>query len=134
MKKGKLLASLFLKIVIIGVCSTFYLISILQMLNSDKLVRDYMPLFTEFIFSFLALILSMSSVTIFANLNKNVRGSKVKYFFVFFLITHSYNLLYCSIFRNHRWIERVLRILPCHYMSFLSYSDKRISQRQLLEE
>ncbi len=53
--------------------------------SPDRMRNCYMPLFTEFLLAMLALFISLTSITVFLNLNKVIYQNSVTNFLTFFL-------------------------------------------------
>ncbi|WP_313262944.1 hypothetical protein, partial [Sphingobacterium multivorum] len=72
------LSFIFLRIIGFSVSTTFVLTAILQANNeAAKRARCYMPFFTELLLSFVALCIAIGTISIFLNLNKQFRTSRL---------------------------------------------------------
>ncbi|MGE8428176.1 MAG: hypothetical protein ACN6O7_09880 [Sphingobacterium sp.] len=91
------LSFIFLQIVGFSVLTTFVLAAILQANNeAAKRARDYMPFFTELLLSLVALCIAVGTLTIFLNLNKQFRRSKIGRALSFVLLPAAISLLFSS--------------------------------------
>lgn len=98
---------------------TFVLVTILQMINSEKHMRNcYMPWFSEILSSITVLLFSLSLVTIFLNLYKNIRNN----FFLSFLSFYFFSIivnLYIYSFLEGELLYILALFMP--YYIILSY-------------
>lgn len=88
----KLLFKLFVRVSLLSVVSTFLLACLLVFLwqnaevQGERLRNHYMPLYTEILTAFITLFLSLSTLSIFLNLNRRFRQSKTTVALSFFLL------------------------------------------------
>ncbi|APU96868.1 hypothetical protein BV902_11365 [Sphingobacterium sp. B29] len=91
------LSFIFLRIIGFSVLTTFVLTAILQANNAAaKRARCYMPFFTELLLSFVALCIAIGTISIFLNLNKQFRSSRLARVLSFVLLPAAISLLFSS--------------------------------------
>ena len=91
------LSFIFLRIIGVSVLTTFVLTAILQVNNeAAKRARCYMPFFTELLLSFVALCIAIGTISIFLNLNKQFRTSRLARALSFVLLPAAISLLFSS--------------------------------------
>ncbi|WP_411973563.1 hypothetical protein ACLCDV_09910 [Sphingobacterium sp. Lzh-3] len=91
------LSFIFLRIIGVSVLTTFVLTAILQANNdAAKRARCYMPFFTELLLSFVALCIAIGTISIFLNLNKQFRTSRLARALSFVLLPATISLLFSS--------------------------------------
>lgn len=91
------LSFIFLRIIGFSVSTTFVLTAILQANNeAAKRARCYMPFFTESLLSFVALCIAIGTMSIFLNLNKQFRSSRLARALSFVLLPAAISLLFSS--------------------------------------
>ena len=91
------LSFIFLRIIGFSVSTTFVLTAILQANNgAAKRARCYMPFFTESLLSFVALCIAIGTISIFLNLNKQFRSSRLARALSFVLLPPAISLLFSS--------------------------------------
>lgn len=91
------LSFIFLRIIGVSVLTTFVLTAILQANNdAAKRARCYMPFYTELLLSFVALCIAIGTISIFLNLNKQFRTSRLARALSFVLLPAAISLLFSS--------------------------------------
>jgi uncharacterized membrane protein len=95
-----------------SVLTTFVFTAILQANNeAAKRARCYMPFFTELLLSFVALCIAIGTISIFLNLNKQFRSSRLARALSFVLLPAAISLLFSSFLVQAGGVSSLFEIL-----------------------
>ena len=113
---------------------TLFFTFIIQMINSDREIKNcYMPFFNELLSFFLVWLLSFSLLPIFLNLYKNIRNSFLKSFLSFYSLLIIFTI-YFVFDETFEFRENPIYFISVFLPYYLILSYNFLAWRKFLKE